>query len=657
MDVPIPAPLGNLTEMMAVALSALLTIAAPEIAIVPQPVSLKRQTGSFTIEPTTRIVVDTRHAALGRTLRDALGPATGYPFEFGERRGKNEIEFAIDEKGAFGPEGYRLSVTPERVRIEAAQPAGAFYGIQTLRQLLPASIYRKAKVKGARWILPAVEVEDRPRFGWRGAMLDVVRHFMPKETVLKFIDLMALHKLNSLHFHLTDDQGWRIEIKRYPRLTEIGSQRDYSMAGHYSEKRYDSKPHGGYYTQADLREIVAYAADRHIVVVPEIEMPGHSQAAIAAYPELGNTGEPLRVGVDWGVYENVFNVEESTIQFLQLVLAEVLDIFPSKFIHVGGDEVPKTQWKNSPRAQARIKELGLKNEDDLQSWFIKRMDRFLDAKGRRLIGWDEILEGGLAEGATVMSWRGMEGGIKAARARHDVVMAPTSHTYFDFYQSRLRRFEPVAIGGFTPIEKVYAFEPVPKELTAEEAKHVLGAQFQLWAEYIPNPKHLEYMAFPRGAALAEVVWSPAALRDPDSFFARLPIHLERLKVLDVNFRKLDGNGPGPIARWTPQNVSSEFSNREWDATSAMAVPGEYKVLFQFTGGAHRLDVAWVELVVDGVVQSRDEHAGRTGAEDKDNEYKLTLKSRGSGSRVLIRASIRSDGGTDSAGEVFVYPAR
>ena len=643
--------------MMAVALSALLSLAAPEIAIVPQPVALKRLTGTFSLEPSTQVVVDAKNADLARMLRSYLSPSTGYAFETGAKRGKNEIEFAIGEATGLGAEGYRLNVSPERIRIEAAQPAGAFYAIQTLRQLLPAANFRRAKVGGVRWTVPAVAIEDRPRFGWRGAMMDVSRHFMPKETVLKFIDLMALHKLNSLHFHLTDDQGWRIEIKRYPRLTEIGSQRDSSMAGHYSEKRYDNKPHGGFYSQDDLREIVAYASARHIQVVPEIEMPGHAQAAIAAYPELGNTGEPLRVGIDWGVYENVFNVEESTIQFLQNVLTEVLDIFPSRFIHIGGDEVPKTQWKKSSRAQARMKELGLKNEEELQSWFIKRMDQFLDTKGRRLIGWDEILEGGLAEGATVMSWRGMDGGIKAAKSGHDVVMAPTSHTYFDFYQSRLRRFEPVAIGGFTPIEKVYAFEPIPTELTASEAKHVLGAQFQLWAEYIPTPKHLEYMAFPRGAALAEVVWSPAEQRNPDDFFARLPRHLERLKVLDVNFRELDGPGPDPVGTWSPQKVTADFATHEWDVTGAMKADGDYKVLFQYTGGAHRLDIAWAELVVDGVVQDRDEHAGRTGAEDRDNEYRLALKSRKATSKIILRARIRADGGTDSRGEVYVYPAR
>jgi hexosaminidase len=441
----------------------------------------------------------------------------------------------------LGDEGYSLQVTPASITIAAPQQAGIFYGIQTLRQLFPPQVFSDTPVEGVRWMIPCVRIKDYPQFRWRGMHLDVARHFMPKEFVLKFIDLVALHKMNSLHLHLTDDQGWRIEIKRYPRLTEVGAWRDETLVGHANKKphEFDGKRHGGYYTHEDIREIVAYAAQRYINIVPEIEMPGHAQAAIAAYPELGNTGEQLPVRTFWGVNPNIFNANEETIILLQNVLTEVLDLFPSPYIHVGGDEAVKDQWKQSPEAQARIKELSLKDEDELQSYFIKRMDTFLSEHGRRLIGWDEILEGGLAPGATVMSWRGVEGGIKAAKMGHDVVMAPTTHTYFDYYQSKNRREEPLAIGGYLPLEKVYDFQPVPSELTEEEAKHILGAQGQIWTEYIPNPKHAEYMAFPRTVALCEAVWTPGEKKDYADFLRRLTVHLKRLDLLNVNYRPLD----------------------------------------------------------------------------------------------------------------------
>ena len=375
---------------------------------------------------------------------------------------------------------------------------------------------------------------------------------MPKEALLKHIDLMALHKLNVFHWHLTEDQGWRIEIKKYPKLTEVGGFRKDSPVGPVPRDKdgkrawvYQGKAHGGFYTQDDVREVVRFAADRFITVVPEIEMPGHARAAIAAYPELGNTGKPLEVATNWGVFTEVFNTEDATLGFLQNVLTEVLELFPSKFIHLGGDECVKNEWKASPAAQARIKALGLKDENQLQSWFVHQMDTWLTAHGRRLVGWDEILEGGLAPGATVMSWRGEDGGIQAARAGHDVVMAPEQPTYFDHAQSKDPR-EPSNIGGLNSIESVYAYEPVPAQLSAKEAEHVLGAQAQLWTEYIPNPRHLEYMAWPRLCAMSEVVWSPREGRDLAAFKERLREHLPRLRALDVNFRTLDGPLPAAL---------------------------------------------------------------------------------------------------------------
>jgi hexosaminidase len=358
--------------------------------------------------------------------------------------------------------------------------------------------------------------------------------------VKKYIDLLALHKMNSFHWHLTDDQGWRLEIKKYPRLTEVGAWRTETLVGKPQRDSaanvYDKKRHGGFYSQDDAREIVAYARERFVRVVPEIEMPGHSQATIAAYPYLGNFGDTVPVWTMWGVTPHILNPSDTTIAFMKDVLTEVMAIFPSEFIHIGGDEAPKTEWKASPRAQARMKALGLANENELQSWFTTQMDAFLTSHGRRLVGWDEILEGGLAPNAVVMSWRGIAGGLTAARAGHDVVMTPGNYTYFDHYQSLNKDAEPLAIGGFLPLDSVYAYEPVPAELEARFAAHILGAQAQVWTEYIEGPKHVEYMAFPRMSALAEVLWTPRAQRDFADFTARLPRQLQRFNALDVNYR-------------------------------------------------------------------------------------------------------------------------
>jgi hexosaminidase len=398
--------------------------------------------------------------------------------------------------------------------------------------------------------VPAVHVEDAPRFAWRGAHLDAGRHFMPKEFVKKYVDLLARHKMNRFHWHLTEDQGWRLEIRKYPRLTQVGACREQTQVGlHQSDparRVFNGTRHCGFYTQEDVREVVAYAAERMVTVVPEVEMPGHSQAAVFAYPQLSSSPDTApNPGVlqVWGVSPYIINPTDANVAFMQDVLAEVLELFPSPWIHIGGDEAIKDQWKTNPAIQARITALGLKDEHELQSWFIRQMDGFLTQRGRRLIGWDEILEGGLAENATVMSWRGMAGGIAAAKAGHDVVMAPGTHTYLDHYQSQDRAREPLAIGGFTNLEKVYSFEPVPPELSPAEGKHVLGAQGQLWTEYIPTPKHLEYMAYPRLVALSEVVWSPAARRSWPDFQQRLPRHLARLDALDVNYRRPDGIAP------------------------------------------------------------------------------------------------------------------
>ena len=518
---------------------------APAVAIVPQPESLTVARGEFKLTASTVIWTDAASADIARRFAASLAPATGLtiPVRIGAAPATGIVLTRDARLTRLGAEGYELTVTPRRLAIRGRERAGVFYGLQTVRQLLPAEIFREAKVDSVAWTVPALRIVDRPRFTWRGAHLDVSRHFMPKEFVKKYIDLLALQKMNSFHWHLTDDQGWRLEIRKYPRLTDVGAWRTQTIVGHQPGSdsttwQYDGQRHGGYYTQDDVREIVAYARDRFVNVVPEIEMPGHALAAIAAYPELGVTGQPADVGMRWGVYANILSADESTITFMQDVLTEVMALFPSRFIHIGGDEADKALWKTSPRIQDRIRELGLKDEHELQSWFIRRIDAFLTGHGRRLVGWDEILEGGLAPGATVMSWRGTQGGIEAARSGHDVIITPTSHTYFDYYQSRNTTGEPLAIGGFLPLETVYAFDPIPAELEPEFRSRVLGAQGQLWTEYLPGPKQVEYMAFPRLTALAEVLWSPPGRRNFSDFSVRLEEFLRRLAILDVTYRPL-----------------------------------------------------------------------------------------------------------------------
>ena len=518
-----------------------------EISIIPEPVEWKINPGFFALNARTRIVADHSLRPLAEQWKQTIKPATGLDLEIDENppsRGDSiHLQLNPDLKW-FGKEGYHLLVTDKVIRVQASSAAGVFYGLVTLQQLLPVEIFSKIRVENTGWKIPCIEVHDRPRFPWRGMHLDVGRHFMPPEFIKKYIDLIALHKMNVFHWHLTEDQGWRIEIKKYPKLTEIGAWRKETLVGHLSQKprEFDGKPHGGFYTQDQIRDIVEYARKRFVTIVPEIDMPGHVQAAIAAYPQLGTTSKPTDVLTYWGGCEQILNVEESTIRFIQDVLLEVMDLFPGRFIHIGGDEVNKQPWKNSPRVQARMKELGIKDEDQLQSWFIKQMDTFLTARGRRLIGWDEILEGGLAPGAAVMSWRGEDGGIDAAKAGHDVVMAPWSHTYFDHYQADPDT-EPLAIGGLTPLEKVYGYEPIPRRLGEKDAHRILGSQGQVWTEYIPAPEHVEYMALPRMCGLAEVLWTPKEKKDYDNFHTRLQTHMKRLEILNVNARRLDRQNP------------------------------------------------------------------------------------------------------------------
>ena len=389
----------------------------------------------------------------------------------------------------------------------------------------------------------ATEIQDAPRFPYRGMHLDVGRHFFGPDFVKRYIGMLARYKINRFHWHLTEDQGWRIEIERYPRLTQVAAWRSETHVGHAREPyNGDGQRYGGFYTKDEIREIVAYAQERYVTIVPEIEMPGHSLAALAAYPELACTEGPFEVATTWGIFEDIYCPQEETFEFLEGVLTEVMELFPGEYIHIGGDEAPKARWEESPVAQAVIEREGLEDEDELQSWFIRRIERFLNANGRRLIGWDEILEGGLPPNAAVMSWRGTAGGIEAARQGHDVVMTPTSHLYFDYYQSEDRDQEPLAIGGYLPLERVYSFDPVSADLSSEEARHVLGAQGNVWTEYIETADHVEYMVFPRLFALAEVVWSSPESRSFDSFSQRLGWHLSRLDALGVGYRIPDVSG-------------------------------------------------------------------------------------------------------------------
>ncbi len=515
--------------------------AAPT-ALVPEPERMASPGGAFVLMPAARIGFEGEGAGeVARYLAERLRPATGFEFPVAAADGSSfSIRLVIDESrhAELGDEGYVLETRPPSAIILAARPAGLFYGCQTFCQLLPPAIDGDAIDSGPAWEGAVVEIVDRPRFRWRGLHLDCGRHFFDVDTVKRYVDLLSRHKMNSFHWHLTEDQGWRLEVPGYPELTTISAKRKETPIP-ANRKQGDGVPYGPYfYTSEEIREVVAYAAERFVNVVPEIEMPGHSLAALAAYPELACTEGPFEVGTRWGVFDDVYCAgKEETFRFLQKVLDHTLELFPSVFIHVGGDECPKKRWQECAACQKRIETEGLEDEHELQSWFIARMERYLAAKGRRLIGWDEILEGGLPAGATVMSWRGTAGGVAAAKAGHDVVMSPNADCYLDHYQSKDQASEPPAIGGFTSCRDIYLYEPVPEGLTEEEAKHVLGAQGNVWTEYIPTPEQVEYMAYPRASALAERLWSPRDRRDWPEFRGRLDHHLERLARQGVSYRR------------------------------------------------------------------------------------------------------------------------
>ena len=505
-------------------------------SILPQPVKLTKAAGEFTFKNNTAIVVSKEAASfssVANSLSAQLNASFGLNLSVKTGNAKsNAVNFSYN--GQLAEEGYLLKVTSNKIDIQAKTGKGAFYALQTLFQLMPAQVY-STNISSQVATAKNCSIEDAPRYNYRGLMLDAGRNFFPVAFIKRYIDLMAVYKLNTFHWHLTEDQGWRIEIKKYPLLTSQSSIRKESMVGRYGDMKFDKTPYGGFYTQEDIKEVVAYADKKFVTIIPEIEMPGHSQALLASYPQLGcNPDKIYEVATKWGVSEDVLCPREETFTFMENVLTEVMALFPGKYIHIGGDECPKTQWKQSRFCQDLIKKLGLKNEHELQSYFIGRIDKFITSKGKRMLGWDEILEGGLSPNAMVMSWRGTSGGIEAAKLDHDVVMSPNSYFYLDYYQADPKT-EPIAIGGDLPLSKCYSFEPDMPELTEAQTKHIVGIQANLWTEYIKTPAYAEYMTFPRALALAEISWSPKAPKNYTEFLDRVKKQKPNMDALKIQY--------------------------------------------------------------------------------------------------------------------------
>lgn len=502
--------------------------------IIPIPNEFTMNEGVFVLDKNVSLRADEDLVAVAEFFNTYLKEKLGYSLKLHDTSSTKTINFTLDAQ-IENDEGYELHIDASSIAIKAKTKKGAFYAFQTLRQFFPPSVENRMFLNSEISLQNAV-IKDAPRFVYRGMHLDVSRHFFSVDFIKKYIDLLSQLKMNTFHWHLTDDQGWRIEIKQYPKLQEVAAFRDETLIGHYNDfpQQFDGKKYGGFYTQEEVKDIVNYAAERYITVIPEIEMPGHAQAAVAAYPELGCTGENIDVATKWGVFEDIYCPSEETFTFLEHVLDEVMPLFPGRYIHIGGDEAPKTRWKACEHCQELIRKENLKDEHGLQSYFIARMEKYINSKGKQIIGWDEILEGGLAPNATVMSWRGVNGAVEAAKSGHNVILTPTSHCYFDYYQSD-NADEPLAIGGYLPLEKVYSFNLIPKELSKEEEKFVLGAQGNVWTEYITSPEHVEYMAFPRAIAMAEVTWSNPFKRDYQDFAYRLSHFHKRLDAQSVNY--------------------------------------------------------------------------------------------------------------------------
>jgi hexosaminidase len=500
--------------------------------IIPVPNEQVITKGVFVLSSNTKLTYDESLKSIADFFKSYIEKGSNIKLN---TTSKNSIHFKIDN-AISDDEAYQLKITSAKILISAKSQKGAFYAFQSLRQLLPVDFEKSNTSNKTQIAIQCLEIKDAPQFEYRGMHLDVARHFFSVAFIKKYINLMAMLKMNTFHWHLTEDQGWRIEIKKYPKLQEIAAFRNETLIGHYSDQpqKFDGKKYGGFYTQQEIKDIVKYASERQITIIPEIEMPGHSQAAIAAYPKLGCTGEQFEVATKWGVFEEIYCPKENTFKFLEDIIDEVITLFPGDYIHIGGDEAPKTRWKECAHCQKLIKKEGLKDEHELQNYFITRMEKYINSKGKKIIGWDEILEGGLAPNATVMSWRGTKGAVEAAKQKHPVILTPNSHCYFDHYQSDSEK-EPLAIGGFLPLEKVYNFNPIPEELTKEESTYVLGAQGNVWTEYMKTPKKVEYMTFPRVVALSEVVWSSKGNKNYKDFIERLEFFNKRLDAMDVNY--------------------------------------------------------------------------------------------------------------------------
>ena len=534
------------TLIIALLLAAAVSCCRTEetINVVPYPNSVDIRCGSFAAAGAVfhcDAAMDEASKAAVEAFAGQLSLVSGQKSEVVEGSGKDGFIFTLDT--GMPAEAYWLHIGRKEVKVKASGLNGFIYAIQTLKQMLPAGIYGKAEMPGTDWTIPCAEIEDAPRFGYRGLHLDVSRHFFDVDAVKRYLDIMEIHKLNTFHWHLTDDQGWRVEIKKYPELTEKGSIRKGTCVGKNWEEL-DGKPYGGYYTQEQIREVVAYAAAKGITIIPEIDLPGHMLAALTAFPELGCTGGPYELWCRWGVSDDVLCVgKEETFEFIEGVLEEVLELFPSKYIHIGGDECPKVRWEKCPTCQAKIKELGIEGDENhsaehyLQSYTISRVEKYLNERGRSIIGWDEILEGGLAPNATVMSWRGSAGGEEAVRQGHDAIMVPNSHFYFDYYQSLDVDNEPFGIGGFIPVDMVYSYEPYSDKMTEEEKSHILGIQANIWTEYIKTEDHLQYMLLPRMTALSEVQWCQPENKDWDRFTKSIPHMTDAYDIMGYNYAK------------------------------------------------------------------------------------------------------------------------
>ena len=513
------------------------TVQENTISVIPQPMYARADEGVFNIDKDTKIVVDIHSEEMLKIagfLNDKLSKAAGFELEIVQDGSMPRENFIAFLDAGMPAENYVINVRPQNIIVDYGDGAGAFYALQTIFQLLPVEIYSQELQKRVKWAVPCCNIEDKPKFKYRGMHLDVCLHYFDLEFLKKYIDIMAAHKVNRFHWHLTEDQGWRLEIKKYPLLTEKGQWRKETVVGSLYSGVYDGIPHGGYYTQEQVKELVKYAADRYVTIIPEIELPGHALAAIACYPELScGLEDHYETATKWGVFKQVYCPKETTFKFLEDVFDEVFELFPSEVVHIGGDECPKASWKVCPHCQALIKKLGLKDEYELQSYFVTRMEKYINSKGRQIIGWDEILQGGLAPNAKVMSWLGEEGGIKAAQQHHEVVMSPHQKYYLDYWQADPYS-EPLAMGGPTTLRMMYDYNPIPEVLTPAEQKYIIGVEGCVWTEYMPTPERVEYMAWPRMCAIAETGWTRKA-KDWDDFTRRLEKHFGRLDGMEVGY--------------------------------------------------------------------------------------------------------------------------